>query len=345
SSHGLAEPARLQEARARWLGELAVQESKLARVSRPGKVARKTRPGCKRHERGGSTNLRCRKVSSHGLADPARLQKSKLARVSRPGKFARKVGSHGLADPARLQEARARWLGELSVQESKLARVSRLGKVVEKKVSSHGLADPARLQEAQARSLGEPAVKEISSHGLADQARLQEARARWLGELAVQESKLARSRQGYKRHERGGSANLRCRKVSSNELEDPAWLQKSKLARVSRTGKVARGTSEVARRTCRAGKLADPTRLQEARARWLGELAVQESKLARVSRPSKESKLARASRPGKIARKVSSHGLAEPARLQEERPRCLSELAVLESKLARISRPGKAVEK
>ncbi|PKI32745.1 hypothetical protein CRG98_046864, partial [Punica granatum] len=39
-SHGLADPARLQEARARWLGELAVQESKVARVSRPGKVAR-----------------------------------------------------------------------------------------------------------------------------------------------------------------------------------------------------------------------------------------------------------------------------------------------------------------
>ncbi|PKI66600.1 hypothetical protein CRG98_013009 [Punica granatum] len=57
---------KLQEARARWLGELAVQES------------------CKRHERGGSANLRCRKVSSHGLADPARLQKSKLARVCAP---------------------------------------------------------------------------------------------------------------------------------------------------------------------------------------------------------------------------------------------------------------------
>ncbi|PKI74124.1 hypothetical protein CRG98_005483, partial [Punica granatum] len=237
SSHGLADPARLQEARARWLGELAVQESKLARVSRPSK----TRQGCKRHERGGSANLRCRKVSSHGLADPARLQKSKLARVSRPGKVARgtsevarrtcgagKVSSHGLADPARLQEARARWLGELAVQESKLARVSRPSK----------------------------------------------------------------TRQGCKRHERGGSANLRCRKVSSHGLADPARLQKSKLARVSRPGKVARGTSEVARRTCGAGKvsshgLADPARLQEARARWLGELAVQESKLARVSRPSK----------------------------------------------------------
>ncbi|PKI70937.1 hypothetical protein CRG98_008670 [Punica granatum] len=71
-------------------------------------------------------------------------------------------------------------------------------------------------------------------------------------------------------------------------------MQKSKLARVSRPGKVARGTSEVARRTCGAGKkvnshgLADPARLQEARARWLGELAVQESKLAQVSRPGKD---------------------------------------------------------
>ncbi|OWM84423.1 hypothetical protein CDL15_Pgr011551 [Punica granatum] len=103
SSHGLADPARLQEARASWLGELTVQEIKLARVSIPGKVARgtsKTRQGCKRHERGDSANLRCKKVNSHGLADPSRLQ-----------------------------EARARWLGEHAVQKSKLARVSRPGKV------------------------------------------------------------------------------------------------------------------------------------------------------------------------------------------------------------------------
>ncbi|OWM91623.1 hypothetical protein CDL15_Pgr018880 [Punica granatum] len=53
-----------------------------------------------RHERGGSANLRCWKINSHGLADLARLQ-----------------------------EARARWLGELAVLESKLARVSRPGKV------------------------------------------------------------------------------------------------------------------------------------------------------------------------------------------------------------------------
>ncbi|PKI35867.1 hypothetical protein CRG98_043742, partial [Punica granatum] len=70
-----------------------------------------------------------------------------------------------------------------------------------------------------------------------------------------------------KRHERGGSANLRCRKVNSHGLADPPWLQEtrarclgehavpeSKLARVSRPGKVARGTSEVARRTGGAGK-------------------------------------------------------------------------------------------
>ncbi|OWM91515.1 hypothetical protein CDL15_Pgr010133 [Punica granatum] len=42
NSHGLADLARLHEARARWLGEFAVQESKLARVSRPGKVTRGT---------------------------------------------------------------------------------------------------------------------------------------------------------------------------------------------------------------------------------------------------------------------------------------------------------------
>ncbi|PKI11806.1 hypothetical protein CRG98_049523, partial [Punica granatum] len=77
NSHELADPARLQEARRWWLGELAVQESELARASRPGKVARgtiETWQGCKRHQRGGSANLRCRKVCSHGLANSARLQ-------------------------------------------------------------------------------------------------------------------------------------------------------------------------------------------------------------------------------------------------------------------------------
>ncbi|PKI39404.1 hypothetical protein CRG98_040205 [Punica granatum] len=344
SSHGLADPARLQEARARRLDELAVQESKLARVSRPGKVARGTSEEARRTCGAG------KKVSSHGLADPARLQEararrldelavqeSKLARVSRPGKVARgtseearrtcgagkKVSSHGLADPARLQEARARRLDELAVQESKLARVSRPGKV------ARGTSEEAR------RTCG--AGKKVSSHGLADPARLQEARARRLDELAVQESKLARvSRPGKVARGTSEEARRTCgagKKVSSHGLADPARLQEararrldelavqeSKLARVSRPGKVARGTSEEARRTCGAGKkvsshgLADPARLQEARASWLGELKVLEIKLARVS---------------------------IPARLQEARARLLSELAMRESKLARVSRPVK----
>ncbi|PKI37284.1 hypothetical protein CRG98_042327 [Punica granatum] len=113
----------------------------------------------------------------------------------------KKVNSNGLADPARLQEARGRWLGEHAVQEMKLARVSRPGKV-------------ARSTGEVARRTCE-AGKKVSSHGLADSARLQGARAWWLNELAVQESKLVR---------------------------------------VSRPGKVGRGTSEVARRTCGAGK-------------------------------------------------------------------------------------------
>ncbi|PKI43668.1 hypothetical protein CRG98_035943 [Punica granatum] len=200
SSHGLADPARLQEGRARWLGELAEHESKLARVSGPGKVARGTSEvarrtcgptpeRCKRHERGGSANLRCKKVNSNGLADPGTLQ-----------------------------ETRARWLGELAVQESKLARVSGPGKV--------------------ARGTNEVARRTCD-----------------------------RTRQSCKRHERGGSANLRCKKVNSNGLADTArlqeararWLgelavQEMKLARVSGPGKVARGTNEVAQRTYGAGK-------------------------------------------------------------------------------------------
>ncbi|PKI37281.1 hypothetical protein CRG98_042324 [Punica granatum] len=373
SSHGLADPARLQEARARWLGELVVQENNLSRVSKPGKVARGTREVTRRTCGAG------KKVSSHGLADPARLQvalagwlyelavqESKLVRVSRPGKQARqgckrhelggsanlrcrKANSHGLADPARLQETRARWLGELAVQESKLARVSGPGKV--------------------ARDTSEVARRTC------DARKLQKAGARWLGELAVQESKLARvsrpgkvsrgmskTRQGFKGHEQGGSANLRFKKVNSHGLADPARLQgagarwfgelavqESKLARVSRPGKVARGTREVTRRTFGAGKkvsshgLADPARLQVARARWLYELAVQESKLVRVSRPGKvgrgTSEVAR--RTCDARKKVSSHGLADPARLQVARARWLYELAVQESKLVRVSRPGK----
>ncbi|PKI35870.1 hypothetical protein CRG98_043738 [Punica granatum] len=195
------------------------------------------------------------------------------------------------------------------------------------KVRSNGLADPARLQEAGARWLGELRSRKVYSDGLADPARLQEARARWLGEL--------RSRKVYsdgladpERHEGGGSADLRCKKATSHSL-------------------------------------ADTVRFQEPRARWLAELAVLESNLARVSRPDRvprgtnemvlelavqESKLARVSRPGKVARGtrevarqtcVISHGLADPARLQEDRARWLGEHAVQEIKFARVSRPSK----
>ncbi|PKI43666.1 hypothetical protein CRG98_035941 [Punica granatum] len=309
NSHGLADPARLQEARARWLGELAVQEMKLARVSRPGKVARGTsevaRRTCGARNETRSDLARLQEARARWLGELA-VQEMKLARVSRPGKVARgtngvarqtcgaekKVISHGIANPARLQEARARWLGELAVQES-CKRHERGGSANLrcKKVNSNGLADPARLQEARTRWLGELAEhesklarvsrpgkvarstgevarrtcvagKNVSSHRLADLARLQAARVRWLGELAVQESELA---QGCKRHEQGGSAHLRCKKWNSLGLADLArlqeararWLgelavQEMKLARVSRPGKVARGTSEVARRTCGA---------------------------------------------------------------------------------------------
>ncbi|PKI59663.1 hypothetical protein CRG98_019948 [Punica granatum] len=433
-SHGLADPARLQEARARWLGELAMQEGKLERVSRPGKFARGTneiRRGCKKYGRGGSANLRGRKVKSQGLADSARLQG---ARAWWLNELARGTSSHGLENLARLQEARARWLGELAVQERNVERVSRTGKV------ARGTSEVAQ-RTCDARKYTRTALptpqerggsanlrcRKVSSHGLADPARLQEARARWLSELAMQESileRLSRPRkvargtseptpQGCKRHERGGSANLRCKKVYSNGLADPARLQEArarwlgelamqeiKLARVSRPGKVARSTSEVARRTCDARKkvsshgLADPARLQEARARWLGELALQESKLERVSRPRKVARgttgkvargtsevalrtcgagkqerggsanlrcrkvsshgladparlqeaRARQERGGSAnlrCRKVSSHGLADPARLQEARARWLGELALQESKLERVSRPDK----
>ncbi|PKI33962.1 hypothetical protein CRG98_045647 [Punica granatum] len=151
----------------------------------------------------------------------------------------RKVSSHGLAYPGRLLEARARWLSELAMQESKLARVGKPGKI------ARGTSEVAR------RTCG--AEKKVNLHGLVNPARLQEARARWLGEHAVQKN--------CKRHERGGSENMRCRKVSSHGLADPSrlqeararWLgehavQKSMLARVSRPGKVVRGTSELARR-------------------------------------------------------------------------------------------------
>ncbi|PKI36316.1 hypothetical protein CRG98_043293, partial [Punica granatum] len=174
--------------------------------------------------------------------------------------------------PARLQEARGRRFSELAVQESNFAGISRPGKV------ARGTCEVAR------RTCG--AGKKVSSHGLAYPTRLQEARARRLGELKVQESKLAWvsiprkvasgtsevaqrtcDAESCERHERGGSANLRCKKVISHGLADPAmfqeargrWLselavQESNLARISRPGKVARGTSEVARRTCGAEK-------------------------------------------------------------------------------------------
>ncbi|PKI54932.1 hypothetical protein CRG98_024675 [Punica granatum] len=362
NSHGLADPARLQEARPRCLGEHAVQEIKLARVSRPGKVARsttETRQGCKKHDRGVSANMRCKKLNSHGLADPARLQEArprclgehavqeiKLARVSRPGKVARsttetrqgckkhdrgvsanmrckKLNSHGLADPARLQEARPRCLGEHAVQEIKLARVSRPGKVARSTTETRqGCKKHDRGVSANMR------CKKLNSHGLADPARLQEARPRCLGEHAVQEIKLARvsrpgkvarstteTRQGCKKHDRGVSANMRCKKLNSHGLADPA-------------------------------------RLQEARPRCLGEHAVQEIKLARVSRPGKVARSTTETRQGckkhdrgvsanMRCKKLNSHGLADPARLQEARPRCLGEHAVQEIKLARVSRPGK----
>ncbi|PKI36167.1 hypothetical protein CRG98_043442 [Punica granatum] len=264
SSHGLADRARLQAARARWLGELAVQEMKLTRVSRPGKVARgtsevarrtcKTGQGCKRHERGGSANLRFKKVNSHGLAELARLQ-----------------------------EARARWFGELAVQESKLARVSRPGKFAK------GTTEVVR------RTCG--ARKKVISHGIADPARLQEARARWLVEFAVQKTKLTQTWQGCKRHERGGSANLRFKKVNSHGLAELARLQEAR-ARHERGG--------LANLRCKKWNwlgLADLARLQEARARWLGEHAVQEGKLARVGRPDKVAKST-----GEVARRTCEAG-------------------------------------
>ncbi|OWM91516.1 hypothetical protein CDL15_Pgr005423 [Punica granatum] len=173
SSHGLADPARLQEARERWLGELAMQESNLARVSRPDKVSRG-----KRDVGGGSASLRCKKVNSHGLADPARLQEAR----------ARWLGELAVQEnPVMLQEARALWHGELKVQESKLAQVSIPGK-----------ADRGTSKTGQGCKRDEGGGSEnlrcmkLNSHGLADAAILQEARARWLGELAVEEIKLAR---------------------------------------------------------------------------------------------------------------------------------------------------------
>ncbi|PKI58383.1 hypothetical protein CRG98_021224 [Punica granatum] len=116
------------------------------------------------------------------------------------------------------------------------------------------------LQEARARWLGELAVQEKKIAQVKVPASLQEARARLLGELAMQESKLAGAGQGCKKHERGVSSNLRCKKLNSHGLADPAMLQEARerwlgelavqekqIAQVRRPGKFARGTSEVAR--------------------------------------------------------------------------------------------------
>ncbi|PKI34482.1 hypothetical protein CRG98_045126 [Punica granatum] len=158
NSDGLADPTRLQEARARWLGELSRQESKIAKVSSPGKVARGT---------------------------------SEVAR--RPCGAEKKVSSHGLAEPARMQEARARWLGKLAVQEIRLARVGRPSKVA--RGTSETRTGWQTQQGCKRHERGGSAnlrCKKVSSHGLAEPARMQEARARWLGKLAVQEIRLAR---------------------------------------------------------------------------------------------------------------------------------------------------------
>ncbi|OWM84415.1 hypothetical protein CDL15_Pgr002280 [Punica granatum] len=92
NSHGLADRVRLQEAPARWLGELKVLEN-------PARL----------HE-----------ARARWLGELA-VQECKLEGVRRPHKVAR--------DRARLQEALARWLGELKVQESSIAQVSMPGKV------------------------------------------------------------------------------------------------------------------------------------------------------------------------------------------------------------------------
>ncbi|PKI41834.1 hypothetical protein CRG98_037775 [Punica granatum] len=335
-----------------WLGELTVQESKFARDSRPG---------CKRYERGGSANLRCKKVNPHGLADPTRLQGERAGRLGelavqesckryeRGGSAnlrCKKVNPHGLADPTRLQGERAGRLGELAVQESNIARLSRPSKVERgtsdvarrtygagkgnerggsanvrcSKVNSHRLADSEVCKRHERGGSVNLRCRKLSSNGLAYPPRLQEVRARWLGELAVQES--------CKRHEGRGSANLRSRKVSSHGFADPARLQgaratrlgalavqESNHARVSIPGKVARGTSDVARRTCGAGKLACSGYQTRPGCKWRE----------------------RGGSANLRCRKVSSHGLADPARLREARARWLGELNVQESKLARVS--------
>ncbi|PKI62933.1 hypothetical protein CRG98_016672, partial [Punica granatum] len=217
------------------------------------RTGQQTGQGCKRHERGGSANMRCGKVSSHGLADSARLQ-----------------------------GARAWRLDELGVQECKLARVSRPSMVARGTSETwQGCKWHERGGSANLR------FQKVNSHGLANPARLQEGRARWFGELVVQESKHARVirpgkfargtneiRQGCKKHGRGGSANLRGRKVKSHGLADSA----------SYKGHEHGGSMNLRFRKVSSHGLADPARLQEAWARWLGELAREESQVAGISR-------------------------------------------------------------
>ncbi|OWM84143.1 hypothetical protein CDL15_Pgr009120 [Punica granatum] len=106
-------------------------------------------------------------------------------------------------------------------------------------------------------------------------------------------------------------------------------MQKSKLTRVSRPGKVVSGKSEQARRTCYAGK----------------KVISHESKLARVSRLGKTQQCCKRHERGGSknlqCKNVNSHWLADPASLQEAQARWLGELVVQESKLARVSKPGK----
>ncbi|PKI58101.1 hypothetical protein CRG98_021506 [Punica granatum] len=314
-------PARLQQARARTAGELAVQEGKLARVSRPGKFARGTSEVARRacgagnYARTGHQIPQSFKRRARWLRELA-MQKSKLARVIKPGKVARgtselarrtcgarrKVSSHGLADLARLHEAGGRWLGEVALQESKLAR----------KINSHWLEDPARLQEARASWLGELAVQESKL------ARLSKP-----GKVARGTSELARRTCGAGRCARTGYQTQQSFKRRARWLRELA-MQKSKLARVSRRGKVRRSTSEVARRTCGAGRCArtgyQTQQSFKRRARWLRELAMQKSKLARVIKPGKvargTSELAR--RTCGAGKKVCSNRLPDPTKFQEE---------------------------
>ncbi|PKI55973.1 hypothetical protein CRG98_023629 [Punica granatum] len=187
NSHGRADSARLQEARASRLGVLARHESELAR----------TRQDCNKHEPAGSAILRGMKLNSHRRADSARLQE---ARASRLGVLARheselartrqdcnkhepagsailrgmKLNSHRRADSARLQEARASRLGVLARHESELARTRQ-------DCNKHEPAGSAILRGMK-----------LNSHRRADSARLQEARASRLGVLARHESELAR---------------------------------------------------------------------------------------------------------------------------------------------------------